>query len=95
MVCKASRKTHDMLVLNEMDLTVLIEESIRSCHQRMRLSRPSHIWEALEDLRKVKIYTLDGIVGNMLYDHRGFLLIDKPDYIRDELLQIRKLKEKA
>lgn len=49
MVRDASVKTQDMLVLEEMDLTVFNEESIRSYRQRMRLSRPGHVWEALED----------------------------------------------
>ena len=38
-----------MLILNEMDMTVFNKESIRSYRQRMRLSRPGHVWEALED----------------------------------------------
>lgn len=42
-------KTQDMLVLDEMDLTVFNKESIRSYRQRMRLSRPGHVWEALEE----------------------------------------------
>lgn len=49
MVRDASVKTQDMLVLNEMDMTVFNKESIRSYRQRMRLSRPGHVWEALED----------------------------------------------
>ena len=49
MVRDASVKTHDMLVLNEMDLTVFNQESVRSYRQRMRLSRPGHVWEALEN----------------------------------------------
>ena len=49
MVRDASVKTQDMLILNEMDLTVFNRESIRSYRQRMRLSRPGHVWEALED----------------------------------------------
>lgn len=49
MVRDASVKTQDMLVLNEMDLTVFNKESIRSYRQRMRLSRPGHVWEALEE----------------------------------------------
>ena len=49
MVRDASAKTQDMLVLNEMDMTVFNKESVRSYRQRMRLSRPGHIWEALED----------------------------------------------
>ena len=49
MVRDASVKTQDMLILNEMDMTVFNKESIRSYRQRMRLSRPGHVWEALED----------------------------------------------
>lgn len=49
MVRDASVRTQDMLVLNEMDMTVFNSESIRSYRQRMRLSRPGHVWEALED----------------------------------------------
>ena len=49
MVRDASVKTQDMLILNEMDMPVFNKESIRSYRQRMRLSRPSHVWEALED----------------------------------------------
>jgi predicted HTH transcriptional regulator len=49
MVRDASVKTQDMLILDEMDVTVFNKESIRSYRQRMRLSRPGHVWEALED----------------------------------------------
>ena len=49
MVRDAAVRTQDMLVLNEMDLTVFNQESIRSYRQRMRLSRPGHVWEALDD----------------------------------------------
>lgn len=49
MVRDAYVKTQDMLVLNEMDLTVFNKESIRSYRQRMRFSRPGHVWESLED----------------------------------------------
>lgn len=49
MVRDASVKTQDMLILNEMDMTVFNKESVRSYRQRMRLSRPGHVWEALED----------------------------------------------
>ncbi len=49
MVRDASVKTQDMLVLDEMDMAVFNKESVRSYRQRMRLSRPGHVWEALED----------------------------------------------
>ena len=47
MVRDASVRTQDMLVLNEMDLGVFHPESVRSYRQRMRLSRPGHVWESL------------------------------------------------
>lgn len=49
MVRDAAVKTQDMLILNEMDMSVFNKESIRSYRQRMRLCRPGHVWEALED----------------------------------------------
>lgn len=49
MVRDASVRTQDMLVLNEMDLGVFHPESVRSYRQRMRLSRPGHVWESLEN----------------------------------------------
>ena len=49
MVRDASVRTQDMLVLEEMDVDVFNRESVRSYRQRMRLSRPGHVWEALED----------------------------------------------
>lgn len=49
MVRDASVKTQDMLVLNEMNMTVFNKECIRSYRQRMHLSRPGHMWEDLED----------------------------------------------
>lgn len=49
MVRDASIKTQDMFVLEEMSMDVFNRESIRSYRQRMRLSRPGHVWEGLED----------------------------------------------
>lgn len=49
MVRDAANVTQDMLVLENMDMSVLNQESIRSYRQRMRLYRPGHVWEALED----------------------------------------------
>ena len=49
MVRDASVKTQDMLILEEMDMSVFNKESVRSYRQRMRLSRPGHVWESLED----------------------------------------------
>ena len=38
-----------MLVLNEMEMDVFNSESLRAYRQRMRLSRPGHVWDTLED----------------------------------------------
>ncbi len=46
----AAVRTQDMLVLENLDLTVFNAESLRSYRQRMRLSRPGHVWDALEDV---------------------------------------------
>lgn len=48
MVRDASVRTQDMLIISEMSADVLNPESIRSYRQRMRLSKPGHVWEALE-----------------------------------------------
>ena len=45
----ASVKTQDMLVLQEMSLNVVNAESLRAYRQRMRLSRPGHVWDTLDD----------------------------------------------
>ena len=45
----ASVKTQDMLVLQEMRLDVIHAESLRAYRQRMRLSRPGHVWDTLDD----------------------------------------------
>ena len=50
MVRDASVKTQDMLVLSEMDLDVFNMESVRGYRQRMKFSRPGHVWEQLEDM---------------------------------------------
>ena len=49
MVRDSSVKTQDMLVIEEMGMDVFNYESVRSYRMRMRLSRPGHVWESLED----------------------------------------------
>jgi len=49
MVRDASVKTQDMLLLSEMDLGVLNMESVHGYRQRMKYSRPGHVWEQLAD----------------------------------------------
>lgn len=45
----ASVKTQDMLVLQEMDLSVFNPDSVRSFRQRMSFCRPGHVWEQLDN----------------------------------------------
>lgn len=49
MVRDASVKTQDMLLIEEMGTDIFNNESVHSYRRRMRLSRPGHVWEALED----------------------------------------------
>ena len=49
MVRNSNVKTMDLFVLEEMDCSVFNFESIKRYRQRMKLSRPAHVWEALED----------------------------------------------
>ncbi|MBQ9664045.1 MAG: putative DNA binding domain-containing protein [Oscillospiraceae bacterium] len=45
----ADMKTQDMLVLENMDSSAFCAESIRAYRQRMKLSRPNHVWENLDN----------------------------------------------
>ncbi len=45
----ASVRTQDMLVLDSFGMDVINAECLRSYRQRMRLSRPGHVWDTLED----------------------------------------------
>ena len=45
----ASVKTQDMLVLSEMGLSVFNLDSVHGYRQRMKYSRPGHVWEQLDD----------------------------------------------
>ena len=49
MMRDATTKTQDMIILEEMDTSVFCAESVKSYRMRMRLSRPGHVWEVLDD----------------------------------------------
>lgn len=51
----ASVKTQDMLVLQDMGMDVFNADSLRGYRQRMRLSRPGHVWDTLEDEDKLQL----------------------------------------
>ncbi len=49
MIRDASMKSLDMMVINEMDTDVFNYDSVQSYRMRMKLSKPGHVWEALDD----------------------------------------------
>jgi ATP-dependent DNA helicase RecG len=49
MMRDATTKTQDMIILEEMDTSVFCAESVKSYRMRMRVSRPGHVWEVLDD----------------------------------------------
>ena len=55
MVRDASYKSQDKLLLEEMDMHVFNEESIRSYRQRMQICRPGHVFESLDNEEFLKI----------------------------------------
>ena len=89
----ASIKTQDMTVLENMDSSVFCEESIRSYRQRMKLSRPNHVWENLDDdefLLKLGATGIgeDGKVhptsaGLLMFGYEYEILREYPNYFLD------------
>ena len=49
MVRDAAIRTPDMLLISNMDLSVINTDSLRGYRQRMKYSRPGHVWEQLDD----------------------------------------------
>jgi len=45
----AAEKTQDMIVLENMDLSVFDRESLRRYRQLMKINRPRHVWEFIDD----------------------------------------------
>ena len=93
MVRDAAVRTQDMLVLEEMDLSVFDDESMRSYRQRMKLSRPGHVWETLEDedfLLKIGAVGIGGdgkkhptSAGLLMFGHEYDIVREFPQYFLD------------
>ena len=89
----ADMKTQDMLVLENMDSSVFCAESIRAYRQRMKLSRPNHIWENLDNdefLMKLGATGLgeDGRVhpssaGLLMFGYEHEIVREYPQYCLD------------
>ena len=93
MLRDAEERSQDMLVLEDMDMDVFDYESIRSYRMRMRLSRPGHVWEELEDddfLYKLGAVSRgsDGkrhptVAGLLMFGHEYEIVKEFPHYFLD------------
>lgn len=89
----ADMKTQDMLVLDNMDFSVFCAESIRAYRQRMKLSRPNHVWETLDDkefLLKLGAMSIGGdgkvhptSAGLLMFGYEYEILREYPQYFLD------------
>jgi predicted HTH transcriptional regulator len=50
MIRDKGEKTQDMLILEKMSLDVFDYDTLRSFRNRMRSTRPGHVWDGLEDI---------------------------------------------
>ena len=89
----ASHQNVDMLVIEEMDMSVFNFESVRSYRMRMKYSRPGHVWEALDDeeflLRLGAVGRgADGskhptVAGLVMFGNEFEIVREFPDYFLD------------
>ena len=89
MVRDAAIQSQDMRLVRGMGLEALNSESIRSIRQRMKLYRPGHMWERLDDetfLQKIgAVGENDGSLhptsaGLLMFGNRQDILRAYPDY---------------
>ena len=89
----ADVKTQDMLVLDGMDFSVFCTESIRAYRQRMKISRPNHVWETLDDKEFLLHLGAMGIGGDgkvhptaaglLMFGYEYEILREYPQYFLD------------
>lgn len=89
MVRDAAVRSPDMHLVRSMGLEALNSESIRSFRQRMKLYRPGHMWERLDDeafLQKIGAVGESGgslhptSAGLLMFGNRQDILHTYPDY---------------
>lgn len=89
MVRDAAIQSQDMCLMRGMGLDALNSESIRSFRQRMKLHRPGHMWERLEDeafLQKIGAVGESGgslhptSAGLLMFGNREDILLAYPSY---------------
>jgi predicted HTH transcriptional regulator len=93
MIRDSGEKTQDMLVLENMTLDVFDYESLRHYRNRMKVTRPGHVWETLEDLEFLHKLGAVGIgedgrlhptaAGLLMFGYDNEIRIEYPDYFLD------------
>lgn len=89
MVRDAAVRSPDMHLVRSMGLEALNSESVRSFRQRMKLYRPRHMWESLDDtafLQKIDAIGDDGgllhptFAGLLMFGNQQNILCECPNY---------------
>ena len=89
MVRDAAVRSPDMHLARSMGLEALNSESVRSFRQRMKLYRPRHMWESLDDtafLQKIGAIGDDGgllhptFAGLLMFGNHQDILCEYPNY---------------
>ena len=89
MVRDAAVRSPDMHLVRSMGLEALNSESVRSFRQRMKLYRPRHMWESLDDtafLQKIDAIGDDGgllhptFAGLLMFGNHQDILCEYPNY---------------
>ena len=89
MVRDAAVRSPDMHLVRSMGLEALNSESVRSFRQRMKLYRPRHMWERLDDtafLQKIDAIGDDGgllhptFAGLLMFGNHQNILCEYPNY---------------
>ncbi len=90
---EANVKAQDIMIIETMDTSLLCSDSINSYRQRMKLSRPGHVWEGLSDevfLMKLGAAGIgaDGKIhptaaGLLMFGYESDIVREFPNYFLD------------
>jgi len=93
MIRDSGEKTQDMLVLDSMSLDVFNYESLRHYRNRMKVTRPGHVWESLEDVEFLQKVGAIGVgedeklhstaAGLLMFGYEYEIVREYPNYFLD------------
>jgi predicted HTH transcriptional regulator len=93
MIRDNGEKTQDMLVLDGMSLNVFDYESLRHYRNRMKVTRPGHVWEMLEDIEFLQKLGAIGVgedeklhptaAGLLMFGFEYEIMREYPNYFLD------------